>query len=79
MKFSMTSLGLLIKIQEVKIMKEQIEIRIKELKTELESGQKMLEELDIKRANLGNTLLRISGAIQALQEMMPQEEETTAS
>lgn len=60
-------------------MKEQIEIRIKELKTELESGQKMLEELDIKRANLGNTLLRISGAIQALQEMMPHEEETTAS
>jgi hypothetical protein len=60
-------------------MKEQIEIRIKELKTELESGQKMLEELDVKRTSLGNTLLRISGAIQALQGMMPQEEETTAS
>lgn len=60
-------------------MKEQIEIRINELKTELESGQKMLEELDVKRTSLGNTLLRISGAIQALQEMMPQEEEATAS
>lgn len=60
-------------------MKEQLEMRIKELKAELESGQKMLEELDIKRANLANTLLRISGAIQALEELMPKEEETIDS
>lgn len=60
-------------------MKEQLEARITGLKAELESGQKMLEELDIKRTNLGQTLLRISGAIQALEEMMPKEEETIAS
>ncbi len=55
-------------------MKEQLEKRIKELKGELEEGQKMLEELDIKRTSLGQTILRISGAIQALEELLPQEE-----
>ncbi len=54
-------------------MKEMIEERIKELKGEFENGQKMLEELDVKRAGLNQTLLRISGAIQALEELMPEE------
>lgn len=56
-------------------MKEQLETRIKELKGEFEEGKKMMEELDIKRTNLGQTLLRISGAIQALEELVPNEEE----
>ena len=38
-------------------MKEQIEQRLQSLKTEFESGQKMLAELEIKQANLQNTLL----------------------
>lgn len=54
-------------------MKEQLEKRIKELKGELEAGQKMLEELDVRRTGLGQTILRISGAIQALEELVPQE------
>lgn len=54
-------------------MKEQMEKRINELKGELESGQKILEELDIKRTSLVQTLLRISGAIQALEELLAQE------
>lgn len=45
-------------------MKEKIEERIKELKGEFENGQKILEDLDAKRAGLNQTLLRISGAIQ---------------
>jgi len=49
-------------------MKEQLEKRLKELKEEFESGQKMLIDLDARRANLGESLLRISGAIQVLQE-----------
>ncbi len=49
-------------------MKEQLEKRLKELKEEFESGQKMLIELDARRANLSESLLRISGAIQVLQE-----------
>ena len=49
-------------------MKEQIEKRLNDLKSEFESGQKMMAELEAKQANLSNTLLRISGAIQVLEE-----------
>lgn len=49
-------------------MKKQIEKRLHELKSEFESGQKMLSELEEKRQNLNQTLLRISGAIQVLEE-----------
>lgn len=54
-------------------MNEQFEKRIKELKGEFEEGQKMMEELDIRRANLTQTILRISGAIQALEELLAEE------
>jgi hypothetical protein len=47
-------------------MKQQLEQRLKELRTEFESGQKALADLEVKQANLRNTLLRISGAIQVL-------------
>jgi hypothetical protein len=60
-------------------MKEQMEARVNELKIEFEEGKKMLEELDIKRTSLGQTILRISGAIQALEELMPKENETENS
>jgi hypothetical protein len=46
-----------------------IQDRLKGLQTELETGQKMLAELDAKRATLINTLLRIEGAIQVLKEL----------
>ena len=49
-------------------MREQLENRLEELRTELEAGQKMLNDLDTKRENLRQTLLRISGAIQVLEE-----------
>ncbi len=42
--------------------------RLKVLKDEFETGQKMLAELDAKRANLQESLLRISGAVQVLEE-----------
>ena len=60
-------------------MKPQLEKRIAELKTEFESGQKMLAELETKRSELQSTLLRISGAIQVLEEMLAQEEKTGKS
>jgi len=49
-------------------MKEQLGKRLKELKKEFEVGQKMLVDLDARRSNLGESLLRISGAIQVLEE-----------
>ncbi|WP_019910204.1 hypothetical protein [Paenibacillus sp. HW567] len=57
-------------------MKEQVEARINELKAEMESGQRMMQELDEKRSNLGYTIMRISGAIQALEELVAGEEES---
>ncbi len=50
-------------------MKEKIEQRLQSLKREFESGQQMLAELAKKQENLQTTLLRISGAIQALEEL----------
>lgn len=54
-------------------MKEQIEKRLKDLKAEFEAGQKMMADLDSKKANLSSTLLRISGAIQVLEEELANE------
>lgn len=49
-------------------MREQLERRLQELRTEFEAGQKAMAELESQQNNLRNTLLRISGAIQVLQE-----------
>jgi predicted nuclease with TOPRIM domain len=51
-------------------MRERLEGRLRELRTEFEAGQKMLAELEAKQANLRETLLRISGAIQVLDEIL---------
>ncbi|MCZ7384612.1 MAG: hypothetical protein O8C63_07670 [Candidatus Methanoperedens sp.] len=54
-------------------MKQQLEQRLKELRAEFDSGQRTLGEMEIKQANLRNTLLRISGAIQVLEEELARE------
>jgi uncharacterized coiled-coil protein SlyX len=54
-------------------MNKQIEHRLKELQSEFAEGQKMLAELEAKQANMRNTLLRISGAIQVLEELIAAE------
>jgi predicted nuclease with TOPRIM domain len=59
-------------------MKEQLEQRLQALKTEYEAGQKMLADLEAKQANLQGTLLRISGAIQVLEEILNNAEPNTA-
>lgn len=50
-------------------MQEKIENRLKELREEYASGQKVMAELQNRQADLHQTLLRISGAIQVLEEM----------
>jgi prefoldin subunit 5 len=63
-------------------MREQVEQRVSELKAELRKGQQMLTELEAKEAELRQTLLRISGAIQVLEELLadgPQAANGTAS
>ncbi len=60
-------------------MKHQLEQRLKELRSEFESGQKALADLEIKQTNLRNTLLRISGAIQVLEEELAKESKQESS
>ena len=49
-------------------MRDRLKQRLSELRTEFEAGNKMLAELDAKGAKVRETLLRISGAIQVLEE-----------
>jgi len=56
-------------------MKEQLENRLRELRSEFESGQKTLSDLQYKEADLRQSLLRISGAIQVIEEELQKAEE----
>jgi predicted nuclease with TOPRIM domain len=58
--------------------REQLEKRLQELRTEFETGQKRLEELETQVSSLRATLLRISGAIQVLEEELSRDGETPA-
>jgi predicted nuclease with TOPRIM domain len=49
-------------------MQEQLRHRLDELKAEFEKGQKQLQDLDAQATTVRQTLLRISGAIQVLEE-----------
>jgi predicted nuclease with TOPRIM domain len=51
-------------------MQQQIQTRLEVLKKEFETGQAKLRELEMQQSHLRETLLRISGAIQVLEEMI---------
>jgi septal ring factor EnvC (AmiA/AmiB activator) len=51
-------------------MREQLKARLQSLKSEFTVGQQKLAELEAQETNLRNTLLRISGAIQVLEELL---------
>lgn len=64
-------------------MKVQLEQRLTELRAEYESGQKILKDIELKLAelearkkSLSETLLRISGAIDLLEEVLEGKEGT---
>lgn len=57
-------------------MKHKLERRLQELRAEFDSGQKVAAELEAKQINIRNTLLRISGAIQVLEELLKEERTT---
>lgn len=56
-------------------MQAQLETRLTELKAEFEKGQKRLQELETEAATLRNTMLRISGAVQVLEEELDKNKE----
>jgi hypothetical protein len=53
-------------------MNETIEARLAELRGERDRGEEMLAELQQRQAALRDTLLRIQGAIQVLEELQQQ-------
>ena len=54
-------------------MREQLKDRLEALKREYETGQARLKELEAESTYVRETMLRISGAIQVLQEMLEAE------
>ncbi len=59
-------------------MKEQLEQRLQELRSEYEAGQQMLADLEARQATLRETLMRIAGAIQVLEEELGKTEDQPA-
>lgn len=55
-------------------MQKQLQERLKVLKDEFEVGQKKLAESEAEANNLRQMMLRISGAIQVLEEELANEE-----
>lgn len=47
--------------------------RLAELRAEYDKGQKTLQDLESQAASLRSTLLRISGAVQVLQESLDED------
>lgn len=50
-------------------MQDQVSARLEILRKELELGQQRLQELAAEQGRVRDTMLRISGAIQVLEEM----------
>ena len=55
-------------------MKEQMEERLRMLHAEFNAGQEILTDLETRQADVRNTLVRMSGAIQVLEELLTQQE-----
>jgi hypothetical protein len=57
----------------VPTIREQMQARLEELKKELETGQAELQKVEMQRTYLHETVLRIGGAIQVLEELLAQQ------
>lgn len=53
--------------------------RLEQLRAELEKGNLRLQSLDRERQEVRDTMLRISGAIRVLEEMLQQNRSGTAA
>ncbi len=51
-------------------MREHMQVRLDELKREFELGQVKLRDLEAQESQVRQTVLRISGAIQVLEELL---------
>lgn len=53
-------------------MNDELQIRIDALRKEMEVGQQRMQDLERQLSQLRDTMLRISGAIQVLEELQAQ-------
>ena len=58
---------------------EQLQKRLEELKKDFEIGQAPLKELETEQAYVRETMLRISGAIQVLEEALQNNKQAEAA
>lgn len=60
-------------------MKDEAKKRLEELRLEYQAGARRMEQLELEKSELRSTMLRISGAIQVLEELIlqPSKEEPT--
>ncbi len=54
-------------------MREQMRKRLEDLKREFQTGQTRLRDIEQQGTQLRETLLRISGAVQVLEELLAEE------
>ena len=54
-------------------MKEQMQQRLEELRSELAKGRELAQNLQRQQSELGEQMARISGAIQVLEELLAAE------
>ena len=53
-------------------MHDELQVRIDALRKEMEVGQQRMQDLERQLSQLRDTMLRISGAIQVLEELQEQ-------
>ena len=51
-------------------MRDELERRLRELRSEFEAGQRLQADLQVRLSEVNQTLLRIGGAIQVLEELL---------
>jgi len=56
-------------------MRERLEQRLRELRAEFEKGEQTLQDLETQAATVRQMLLRISGAVQVLEEILDDKDE----
>ena len=60
-------------------MRELLAARLTKLRQEYDAGQNMLADLEGRRLDLQQTLLRIGGAIQVLEELLAEQQPPSAN
>jgi predicted nucleic acid-binding Zn-ribbon protein len=53
-------------------MQDEVQVRLDALRKEMEIGQQRMQDLERQLSQLRDTMLRISGAIQVLEELQAQ-------